>query len=102
MNATGTVSNLRWGPLDPDAYDEAVVQALLLERPVAARTVDYWEAVRRLWRERYTDGQIAARLRKRRRNVLRIRKRLGLPAIVGRYEGVRGPLDVPTLPKGMG
>lgn len=97
MNPNGHPANL-WKPgrrLDPATFDEAVVIELTAGRRPAGRvrTVDWWEAVRRLHARRLTDGQIAYRLGKNIGVVLKIRQRFDLAAVAG--QGRRGPLDLP-------
>lgn len=69
-------------PTDYTDFDEVVVERLVAGRhpgePI--RAADAGEATRRLARLGYSDGQIAARLGFRRRSVVRIRSRLGIPA----------------------
>jgi hypothetical protein len=68
--------------VDYDDYDEVVVERIMtgarIGCPIAA--ADAAEAVRRLVRDGYHDGQIALKLGFNRRSVLRIRRRLGIPA----------------------
>jgi hypothetical protein len=69
-------------PVDYADFDEVVVGRLVAGRlpgePI--RAADAGEATRRLAAAGYSDGQIAARLGFRRRSVIRIRARLGIPA----------------------
>ena len=69
-------------PTDYGDYDAVVVERLVAGRhpgePI--RAADAGEATRRLARLGYSDGQIAARLGFRRRSIVRIRTRLGIPA----------------------
>lgn len=63
----------------PDTFDEVVVQRLMRGQRERARTVDYQEAIIRLARRHYSDGQIAHVLGKTRESVQRIRARRGCP-----------------------
>lgn len=99
MNPNGHPATL-WRPgrkLDPADFDEVVVAELVAGRRPGGRirTVDWWEAVRRLHGDRMTDGQIAYRLGKNPGVVLKIRRRFGLPAVAGL--GRRGPVSAPTV-----
>jgi hypothetical protein len=73
---------LRTRTTDYGDYDEVVVNRLIAGQhpggPISAP--DAAEATRRLARLGYSDGQIAVKLGFRRRSVVRIRQRLGIPA----------------------
>lgn len=87
---------------DPAGFDEGAVQELCRGSwSPHHRTVDFWEAIRRLnTRERLTDGQIAYRIGKPRRTVLRVRTKLGVPAVVG--TGCRSLVSAPAREKRLG
>lgn len=92
-----------WKPgrkLDPADFDEVMVAELVAGRRPGGRirTVDYWEAVKRLHARDLVDSQIAYRLGKNPCVVFHIRKRFGLPAVDG--PGRRGPLDLPRAKRG--
>jgi hypothetical protein len=92
-------------------YDYTDYDAVVVERLVAGhrpgepiRAADAAEATRRLAALGYSDGQIAARLGFRRRSVVRIRARLGIPAALspnGDNHHTR-PHDAPARPKARG
>lgn len=67
--------------VDYDAFDAVIVDRIVAGDPAGApiTTAAAAEAVRRLARAGYDDGQIAYRLNYRRRSVLRIRHRRGIP-----------------------
>lgn len=87
----------RRGPLRLADHDPVAVGVILSGVPDGGRTVDYWEAVRRLHARQLTDGQIGERIRKGRKTVWRIRHRLGLPPVVP--PGASARVVAPTLPK---
>jgi hypothetical protein len=76
------MTDLRNRLYDYADFDEIVVDRLVHgHRPgEPIRAADAAEATRRLARLGYSDGQIAKRLGFRRRSVIRIRQRLGIPA----------------------
>lgn len=86
---------------DYTAFDAVVVYRLVLgDRPDArTRPPDATEATRRLAALGYSDGQIAYRLGYTRRQVVRIRARLGIAAALG-VGGNRWtrPHDAPARP----
>lgn len=92
-------------PTDYADFDEIVVERLVAGRlpgePI--RAADAGEAVRRLARRGYSDGQIAEHLGFRRRSVLRIRQRLDIPAaLTSSDNGHTRPIDAPTRARVMG
>lgn len=92
-------------PTDYTDFDEIVVERLVAGRmpgePI--RAADAGEAVRRLARHGYSDGQIAEHLGFRRRSVLRIRQRLNIPAaLTPNDNGYTRLIDAPTRARVMG
>lgn len=89
-----------------DRYDEVVVCELMDGRyaSVTDGTADRAEAVRRLARDGYTDGQIAHRIGRRRRVVWRIRHRHGIPPAVpvGSNGHTRPHPEAPARPRAAG
>lgn len=64
-------------------YDPIAVERLVAGRHAGTPTAaDGWEAVRRLARMGFTDGQIALRTGYTRRSAWRIRTALGIPAVL--------------------
>lgn len=81
--------------------DEAAVERLVRGEPVKAQMIDYWEAIRRLHRREYSDGQMAYVLRRPRRSIMRTRIALGLPPVIPRH-GPAAPLHpYPTRPRSL-
>jgi hypothetical protein len=89
----------------PNQVDETLADRVVVERLIRGREkVDYispstrWATVRRLHQLKWSDGQIALRVRCSRKNVLFIRRRMGLAP---NYQpGARNPawrVNVPTL-----
>lgn len=92
-------------PTDYTDFDEIVVVRLVAGRhpgePI--RAADAGEAVRRLARQGFTDGQIADRLGFRRRSVLRIRQRLDIPAALTPHQNQHDRLHAaPSRPRAKG
>lgn len=86
-------------------FDQVVVDRLVAGRlpgePI--RAADAGEATRRLAAAGYSDGQIAARLGFRRRSVIRIRGRLGIPAALTPNDNQFARLhDAPNRPRTAG
>lgn len=69
-------------PLGPAPYDRIVVGAIVSGERVRGHihSADAWESVRRLAGLGFSDGQIAMRVDRTRRQVERIRRGLGIPA----------------------
>lgn len=69
-------------PVDYAAFDEVVVDRLVAGRHAGEpiRPADAAEAILRLNRDGYSDGQIAYRIGYASRSVIRIRARRGIPA----------------------
>jgi hypothetical protein len=69
-------------PVDPSKHDPVIVARLVAgeHHPGRVNDSDAHEAVRQLVALGFSDGQIAYRVPRRVRSVLRIRARMGLPA----------------------
>jgi hypothetical protein len=91
--------------IDYTLFDEVAVQRLVREirisEPITA--ADAAEAVRRLARDGYSDGQIAYKLGFHRRSIVRIRQRLKIRAALtpmqNRFDRIH---DSPNRPRAKG
>jgi hypothetical protein len=81
-------------------FDPVVVDLLVAGRsvPGLVAPADVWEAVRRLVRDDFSDGQIALRVRYTRRQIIRIRKAYGLKAPNRGLGYVTRLRDEPSIP----
>lgn len=89
-------------PTDYTDFDDVVVERLVAGQHPGEliRAADAGEAVRRLARRGYSDGQIAVRLGLTRRSVKRIRDRLEIPAALKPSDnGHTRRIDAPTRPR---
>lgn len=88
-------------PVDYSDFDEVVVERLVrgFHPGELIRAAEAAEAVRRLARLDYSDGQIAYRLGMTRRSVVRIRARRSIPAALTPRQNHHHLLhDAPTRP----
>jgi hypothetical protein len=70
-------------PRHYDRYDHVLVERIIAgEHRGTIGVIDAAEVVRRMARRGYSDGQIAYRLGRTTRSVLRVRRRLGIPPVV--------------------
>ena len=81
---------------DWSAYDEEIVRWLMARERSPFGPIDAVEAVRRMAARGESDGQIADALGFRRRSVLRLRSKHGIPA--GVPHGSAPMLPYPTRP----
>lgn len=86
--------------LDPNAFDEIAVTKLVQYGHTAFAvkpcTVDFQEAIIRLVKLGYSDGQIAYLVGKSRLSVMRIRKRRSIPPAIVRGNHNTLRVDAPT------